>query len=157
MFPTPASTDWSSSRFLIATLRPRVAANSAAPSISSASAPSRASRGCSAPSASQNTLPNLRVSRRYTSGPPSSNSKHKCVCGSGRKAGCRSGASAVRAENRRGLVAPAANSCPVMPRCSTSRAPSSSTTIRYFPSRSIRFAVRPASARRSRAGGVTKK
>jgi hypothetical protein len=42
----------------------------------------------------QSTLPNLRVSRKYTSGPPSSNSKRRLACGRrGRKLGCSSGAS----------------------------------------------------------------
>ncbi len=89
------------------------------------------------------------------SGRRPSNSKRRWVWRSGSKRRCSPRARARRdalAESSRTLLTPSAKSCPVMPRWSSSRPPSSSSASRYLPTRSSVASSRPASPRRRRGG-----
>ena len=73
-----------------------------------ASVPSLSRRSERSPGASSCTFPNLRTSRKITAGPASANSKRRCVCRSGSKRRCSSGASASAAARREQPHAPGA-------------------------------------------------
>ena len=138
MLPTPARIDWSSSRLLIATRAPaRRREQQRAVDLERVDAEPREARVRLAVREPEHLAELARVAEVHL-GPAvlELETQMRVRVGAeaqlllGRERRARGGREQPRAR------APAANSCPVMPRCSTSRAPSSSAASRYLPCRS---------------------